>query len=968
MIKRFIYRSIVTAIIMFFYLPAMIQAEGTNPQMILANIQKSNRDNRQYTAVKLDNGITVLLISDKQASKSMAALALPVGSLQDPLKQQGLAHYLEHMVLMGSQNYPEPDSFSQYLKKNAGSYNASTAAYRTAYFFDVENSAFDEAVDRLADAIAHPLFDKHNADKERNAVNAELTMARSRDGMRIAQIDSETINPQHPSTKFFGGNLETLQDKEGSQLHDELLAFYQRYYSANLMVAVLYSDQPLDKLKTLAENTFGKIANHQRQVEPITVDAITDNEKGIIIHYQPVKPFKMINLQFPIRDNLDDFRNKTDNYVSYLIENRSKNTVADWLQKQGLIESIYAYADPIRFGNSGIFSINISLTDKGLKQRETIIAALFNYINLLKEKGVQKSYFDEMADLLNLSFQYPDIRRDMRYVEWLTDILLQYPVEHVLDAEYIADQFDPEAISARLADLTLQNSRIWFISPDEPTNKTAYFLQAPYQVDKLSAQQSQQILAATDLPEFSLPMYNRYIPTDFSLLNKPLTHEQKPQVVLNETSLLASYLPSFYFADEPKIRLMLSLRNSAVLDNARQQVLFNLVDYLVKKALYDLEYQAFVAGMNYTIYSNQGMMINLSGFSQYLPELLMAILTEYRTFTVDDVQLQQAKSWYQQQLDMADKVTAYELALQPIEAISNLNYTARNTRRELVDSITLNELINYRDQLFKQMSVSLLATGNITASQVKALAQKVKSLIGTTQTTLLPIKTVKVNKAESIAFIQQSHSSDFALAAVYLPLNEDEVHFRAAGLTLSNIIGTWFFDQLRSKEQLGYLVTSFITKIGDQSALAFLVQSNIKDPAYLYQRYQDFYQQAAKRLRQLTTDEIEQFKRGVISQLTETPKTLDEELENYYSDFVKTNTQFNSRDKLIEQVQQITASTLLEYYQKTVLNKTDHLVIFSQVMANESEKKGVIQLPDLQIYSDAENVQSTLSVTEINRQ
>ena len=51
------------------------------------------------------------------------------------------------------------------------------------------------AVDRLADAIAEPLLDKKYAERERNAVNAELTMARTRDGMRMAQVSAETINP-----------------------------------------------------------------------------------------------------------------------------------------------------------------------------------------------------------------------------------------------------------------------------------------------------------------------------------------------------------------------------------------------------------------------------------------------------------------------------------------------------------------------------------------------------------------------------------------------------------------------------------------------------------------------------------------------------------------------------------------------------------------------------------------------------
>lgn len=44
-------------------------------------------------------------------------------------------------------------------------------------------------------------------------MNAELTMARTRDGMRMAQVSAETINPAHPGSRFSGGNLETLSDK-----------------------------------------------------------------------------------------------------------------------------------------------------------------------------------------------------------------------------------------------------------------------------------------------------------------------------------------------------------------------------------------------------------------------------------------------------------------------------------------------------------------------------------------------------------------------------------------------------------------------------------------------------------------------------------------------------------------------------------------------------------------------------------
>lgn len=119
-------------------------------------IHKSSQDPRHYQAIRLDNGMTVLLVSDKEAVKSLAAVAVPVGSLENPHNQLGLAHYLEHMILMGSRQYQEPENLSEFLKKHGGDHNASTASYRTAFYLEVENDALQPALDRLADAIAAP--------------------------------------------------------------------------------------------------------------------------------------------------------------------------------------------------------------------------------------------------------------------------------------------------------------------------------------------------------------------------------------------------------------------------------------------------------------------------------------------------------------------------------------------------------------------------------------------------------------------------------------------------------------------------------------------------------------------------------------------------------------------------------------------------------------------------------------------
>lgn len=254
------------------------------------------------------------------------------------------------------------------------------------------------------------------------------------------------------------------------------------------MKAVIYSNKPLPELASIAAATYGRVPNKQIKKPEITVPVITEAQKGIIIHYVPALPRKVLRVEFRIDNNSAQFRSKTDELVSYLIGNRSPGTLSDWLQKQGLVEGISADSDPIVNGNSGVFAISATLTDKGLANRDEVVAAIFSYLNMLREKGIDKRYFDELAHVLDLDFRYPSITRDMDYVEWLADTMIRVPVAHTLDAANIADRYDPAAIKNRLAMMTPQNARIWYISPQEPHNKTAYFVDAPYQVDKISEQ------------------------------------------------------------------------------------------------------------------------------------------------------------------------------------------------------------------------------------------------------------------------------------------------------------------------------------------------------------------------------------------------------------------------------------------------------------------------------------------------
>lgn len=178
--------------------------------------------------------------------------------------------------------------------------------------------------------------------------------------------------------------------------------------------------------------------------------------------------------------------------------------------------------------------------------------------------------------------------------------------------------------------------------PPEPHNKTAYFVDAPYQVDKISEQTFADWQHKSQAIQLQLPALNPYIPDDFTLSKSDKAAASAAD--LDEPTLRVVYAPSQYFASEPKADISTVLRNPQAMDSARRQVMFALNDYLAGIALDQLSNQAAVGGISFSTGANNGLMVNANGYTQHLPALFSDLLQGYFSYTPTEEQLEQAKS------------------------------------------------------------------------------------------------------------------------------------------------------------------------------------------------------------------------------------------------------------------------------------------------------------------------------------
>ncbi len=168
----------------------------------------SPNDNNNYRYITLDNDLRVLLVSDNTAQKSSAALTVNVGHFDDPKDREGLAHFVEHMLFLGTDKYPESGEFQSYISQQGGTNNAWTGTEHSSFFFDVSTNAFEKSLDRFSRFFIAPLFNPDSLEKERKAIESEYKLKVNEDSRRLYQVQKETINQAHPYAKFSVGNME----------------------------------------------------------------------------------------------------------------------------------------------------------------------------------------------------------------------------------------------------------------------------------------------------------------------------------------------------------------------------------------------------------------------------------------------------------------------------------------------------------------------------------------------------------------------------------------------------------------------------------------------------------------------------------------------------------------------------------------------------------------------------------------
>lgn len=436
-------------------------------------LKRPQNDHKEYRRIVLDNGLICLLVCDHKTDKSAAGLSVLTGSYDDPDDLKGLAHFLEHMLFMGSKKYPQENEYSEYIESNGGSSNAYTSDNSTFYYFDIPNDNFAKGLDIFGQFFISPLFARESVEREMCAVNSEYMIDLQSDSWRFNMLQRSVSNPSHPYHKFGIGNLETLKK---DQTVDRLIEFYNVMYSSDIMHLVVISNKSLDHTEHIVCKIFEQVPNKnlRQNLKTKIPDSIKPFDlpySGKLMYMRPIKETNSLVICYQLPSLSKYYRSKPDNILAHLIGHEGPGSILELMKRAGYAESLCAGAD-VGINTFTIFKISVNLTQKGLENIPECIQMINQYIDMLKRVGCDKETCNEQRNINILEFDQLDHDDAVTQVETLANNISLYEPSDVLSGPYLIDE--PTDVSIHMINNVLktyfcpENRNIYIISHTFP--------------------------------------------------------------------------------------------------------------------------------------------------------------------------------------------------------------------------------------------------------------------------------------------------------------------------------------------------------------------------------------------------------------------------------------------------------------------------------------------------------------------
>lgn len=839
-------------------------------------------DKSETRTLVLENGLRVAMVSDPDLNLASAAMAVGVGSYANPDDAQGLAHFLEHMLFLGTEKYPSEKEYGEYLEQNGGRSNAYTSSDLTNYHFEVYPVAFEGALDRFAQFFIAPLFTEEFTEREMNAVDSEFEKNREVDDWRQQYLFGQHVRPGHPQNQFATGNLDSLKDVS----RETLIDFYRKYYSADRMALSLVSPLPLDEMEDWVREYFSAISgrgDHYASTDRFDrltypSDVLEPLDAYRLLQIQATEDRREFSLIFSLPSLEDDWDAKTARMISHIVGYEGEGSLLSDLKSFGLASALAGSIWEPTPDYAWLY-VSVELTPAGLADTDRVAQLVLGYFKKLREEPYPDYIYKEMATMARLDELYTDKGEGAGRALALANRILSVPLANAIRAPYLYLREDPDEYATILDQIVPENMLAILMAKGLQTDTVEPIYGTEYKYEEITGERFEQLTEAPILPEFTLPAPNPFVPDQVELLS------ERPIKLIDRPGLLLLYGQDTTF-QRPKVTMTFRFRPVWDATTVEDEALLDLLQACFYEAINETGYAASSAGANYAFSTTfEELSLSFSGYSESVETLCNQFVPELRSFELSPIQFAAVKDrllrgWKNEIFGNAFRFIRY-YQRQIAEEASYLPWE----KAAVAENFTLEDVYAFRDRVFSRGRIEALVYGNATSEEAIDRAESVSDALGfeiASPEETYDTRLIDIAPGEHLFFedVLPSNNSCYREDFVVGP---DTPHNRMALAVASKLIGTPYYAELRTRQQLGYVVWSGEFSRKDRLMIMFLIQSGDYDPIELKTRSDTFIAGLPDLLAQMPPEAFAQAQAAVRSQLEEKPTSIAEKAQRFAS-------------------------------------------------------------------------------------
>ena len=699
------------------------------------------------------------------------------------------------------------------------------------------------------------------------------------------------------------------------------------------MKLVILGREPLDVLEGWVSELFAGVVNKDLpQNRWDDVQPFNPEDMGRSIFVKPVMDTRSVDILFVYQDELEMYESHPSRYISHLIGHEGPGSILSYIKAKGWATELSAGAAQVCPGAS-FFNVSIRLTEDGLARYHDVVKAVFQYISIIKENPPEQWIFDEMKNLAEVEFRFKQKSPATRFTSTLSSVMQKpFPREWLLSGGSLLRKFEPELITRGLGYLSADNFNIEVVSQKYPGDwdRKEKWYGTEHKVEHMSEDflaEVRSILAdpsSAKIPELHLPHKNEFVPTRLDVEKKEVDEPAKtPALIRNDDRVRVWWKKDDTFWI-PKATLQVTLRNSLVYATPANNVMARLYCELVKEALVEYSYDAELAGLDYNLSPLVfGLEVAISGYNDKMAVLVHKVLSSMKDLKITQDRFDIMK----ERMARAFRNANYQ---QPYYQVGG--YTRFLTAEKVwindqlaaeLEHIELEDVATFFPQLLRQTHIEVMAHGNLYKEDALKLTDLVES---TLKSRPLPQSQWHVRRNVIMPpgsnYIYEHTLQDPAnvnhCIEYYLHVgNQTDRLVRAKSLLFGQMTSEPAFDQLRTKEQLGYVVWSGARYSSTTVGYRVIIQSE-RTAKYLESRIDSFLTAYGKTMEQMSDDEFESHKRSIINKRLEKLKNLSSETSRFWSHIGSEYYDFKQHEVDAETVRALTKEDMAAYFMQYI--------------------------------------------------